>query len=156
MAARPGGVLCFPVVALGVWRGGVLLWRTSCCTGRFLFLRASSGLGVVRISSGKLGRLASCADGGMFLSPLCCVFRVVGLVTGDGRWFPPAILGVGVDDTHLVIQVHLGSGSTAPGLAAVSMLWGSSSASVGGWSSSIGHGGWRCFSFVSCPWWIEL
>jgi hypothetical protein len=93
---------------------------------------------------------------GMFISPLCCVFRVVGLVTGDGRWFSPAILGVGVDDTHLVIQVHLGSGSTAPGLAAVSMLWGSSSASVGGWSSAIGHGGWRCFSFVSCPWWIGL
>jgi hypothetical protein len=59
------------------------------------------------------------------------------------------ILGGGVTDTRSVIQVRLDGGSTVPDLAAVSMLWGSSSTSVSGWSSGIGHGGRRCFSFVS-------
>jgi hypothetical protein len=75
-------------------------------------------------------------------------FRVIGLVTGDGRWFL-TILGGGVADTRSVIQVRFGGGSMMPDLTAVFMLWGSSSASVGGWSSGIGHGGRWCFSFVS-------
>jgi hypothetical protein len=83
--------------------------------------------------------------------PYLLCFQVAGLITDDGQWFPPTILSVGVADTHSVIQVRLGGGSTTLGLAAVSMLWGSSSASAGGWSSGVGHGGQQCFSFVSVP-----
>jgi hypothetical protein len=97
----------------------------------------------------------ACGWGDIPIPSLLC-FQAASLVTGDGRWFPPAILGVGVADTRSVIQVRLGGGSTAPGLVVMSMLWGSSSASVGGWSSGVGHGGQWCFSFVLVPWWIGL
>jgi hypothetical protein len=85
--------------------------------------------------------------GGDVPIPFCCVFGslVSSPAMADGS---PVILGGGVADTHSVIQVCLDGGSTTPDLTAVSMLWGSSSASVGGWSSGVAHGGWRCFSFV--------
>jgi hypothetical protein len=76
---------------------------------------------------------------------LCFGSLVSSPAMADGS---PVILGGGVADTRSVIQVCLGGGSTTPDLTAVSMLWGSSSASVGGWSSGVAHGGWRCFSFV--------
>jgi hypothetical protein len=76
--------------------------------------------------------------------PFCCVFGslVSSTTMADGS---PVIVGGGVADTRSMIQVRLGSGSTTPDLAA--MLWGSSSTSVGGWSSGVSHGGRRCFSF---------
>jgi hypothetical protein len=76
--------------------------------------------------------------------PFCCVFGslVSSPTMADGS---PVIVGGGVADTRSMIQVRLGSGSTTPDLAA--MLWGSSSTSIGGWSSGVGHGGRRCFSF---------
>jgi hypothetical protein len=86
---------------------------------------------------------------GMFLSP----FDVF-----SGRWSRHRRWSMVLDDswrwsgradTRSVIQVRFGGGSMMPDLAAVFMLWGSSSASVGGWSSGVGHGGRWCFSFVS-------
>jgi hypothetical protein len=84
--------------------------------------------------------------GGCSYPLFCCVFGslVSSPTMADGS---PAIVGGGVADTRSMIQVRLGSGSTTPDLAA--MLWGSSSTSIGGWSSDVGHGGRRCFSFVS-------
>jgi hypothetical protein len=150
MAAWSSGVFCFPVAAhkSSARRVPPLADFALRRPAYLLFLRASSGLGVVRVSSGKLGRLASCADVGDVPIPFCCVFGslVSSPAMADGSL---TILGGGVTDTRSVIQVRLDGGSTVPDLATVSMLWGSSSTSVSGWSSGIGHGGRRCFSFVS-------
>jgi hypothetical protein len=89
MATRPGGVLCFPTAAHESLARRVPP-PTDFALRRpvdLLFLRASSGLGVARVSSDKLGRLASCVDVGMFVSPFLLCFWIAGLVTDDGRWF---------------------------------------------------------------------